>query len=253
MSTGQQRPTFEPNPEQQHIIDHRGGHLQVIACAGSGKTEAISRRVAKLIAEGIKPDEVIAFTFTERAAASLKSRITLRLGEMVSRDSVEQIGPMYVGTIHSYCYRILQEHVPEFANFDVLDDHRHSALLSREFKRLKLERLGTNGHWRTIGTFIRNVDVVQNERINPAKFADTDFGLVYADYVAMLHRYRFLTSGQMITAAVDALSRKDVFDAVHGKLKHLFVDDAKRAQDRAVDALGVLSAFREPVCIRETQ
>ena len=44
--------TFTPSPEQQKVIDHRGGHLQVIACAGAGKTEAISRRVASLIEEG---------------------------------------------------------------------------------------------------------------------------------------------------------------------------------------------------------
>ena len=68
--------TFFPSPEQQKVIDHRGGHLQVIACAGAGKTEAISRRVASLIEEGVEPCQIIAFTFTERAAESLKTRIT---------------------------------------------------------------------------------------------------------------------------------------------------------------------------------
>jgi DNA helicase-2/ATP-dependent DNA helicase PcrA len=47
--------TFTPSPEQQKVIDHRGGHLQVIACVGAGKTEAISRRVASLIVEGVGP------------------------------------------------------------------------------------------------------------------------------------------------------------------------------------------------------
>ena len=238
---------FEPNPEQQRIIEHPAGHLQVIACAGSGKTEAISRRVAKLILDGVKPQEIVAFTFTERAAASLKSRIILRVAETLGGAAVEHIGPLYIGTIHSYCYRILQEHVPEFANFDILDDHRHAALLSREFKRLNLERIGTNGHWRSIGTFLRNADVVENELIDPAKFAKTDFGRVYRDYTLMLRRYRFLTYGQLITTAVNALKHRSVFAAVHGPLKHLFVDeyqDINPAQEELIRFLA-----RPPVCL----
>lgn len=53
--------TFVLSPEQQQVIDHRGGHLQVVACAGSGKTESISRRVASLIREGESPESIIAF------------------------------------------------------------------------------------------------------------------------------------------------------------------------------------------------
>ncbi|MGA2619094.1 MAG: UvrD-helicase domain-containing protein [Thermoguttaceae bacterium] len=73
--------TFAPSPEQQKVIDHRGGHLQVVACAGAGKTEAISRRVASLIEEGVEPCQVVAFTFTERAAESLKTRITRKVSD----------------------------------------------------------------------------------------------------------------------------------------------------------------------------
>ncbi|MGO8748199.1 MAG: UvrD-helicase domain-containing protein [Thermoguttaceae bacterium] len=70
------RPRSPPSPEQQKVIDDPGGHLQVTACAGAGKTEAISRRVASLIDEGAEPCQIIAFTFTERAAEALKTRIT---------------------------------------------------------------------------------------------------------------------------------------------------------------------------------
>lgn len=52
--------TFTPSPEQQKVIDHRGGHLQVVACAGAGKTEAISRRVASLIDGGVEPCQIVA-------------------------------------------------------------------------------------------------------------------------------------------------------------------------------------------------
>ena len=96
-----------PSKEQQKVIDHRGTHLQIIACAGSGKTEAISQRVADLIVEGAQPAEIIAFTFTERAAASMKSRILRRVADKKGVEFLDQMSPMYVGTIHSYCWRML--------------------------------------------------------------------------------------------------------------------------------------------------
>src|SRR3954469_12602438 len=96
-------PAFVPSSEQQHVIAHRGGHLQVIACAGAGKTEAISRRVSTLIEEGAEPAHIVAFTFTERAAASLKNRITKRVLEAKGEDFLDRLGPMFVGTVHAYC------------------------------------------------------------------------------------------------------------------------------------------------------
>jgi DNA helicase-2/ATP-dependent DNA helicase PcrA len=96
---------FSLSPEQQKVVDHRGSHLQVIACAGAGKTEAISRRVASLILEGVEPSQVIAFTFTERAAESLKSRITQRIAEVKGQDYLDHLGPMFVGTIQETDFR----------------------------------------------------------------------------------------------------------------------------------------------------
>ncbi|MDQ1394022.1 MAG: ATP-dependent helicase UvrD/PcrA, partial [Acidimicrobiaceae bacterium] len=62
-------------------VDYRGGHLQIIASAGSGKTEVVSQRVASLLADGVEPAGIVAFTFTERAAEELKHRISLRVEE----------------------------------------------------------------------------------------------------------------------------------------------------------------------------
>lgn len=114
--------TFVLSPEQSRVVNHRDGHLQVVACAGAGKTEAISRRVASLIVEGAEPSQIIAFTFTERAAESLKARITRRVAEAKGPAFLDRLGPMFVGTIHAYCLRMLQDHVPEFGNYDILDE-----------------------------------------------------------------------------------------------------------------------------------
>src|SRR5438105_1077393 len=65
-------PEMNLSNDQRKAIAHRGSHLQIIACAGSGKTEVMARRVTALVDEGVRPAAIIAFTFTERAAASLK-------------------------------------------------------------------------------------------------------------------------------------------------------------------------------------
>ena len=91
---------FSPSPEQPAVIDHRGGHLQVIACAGAGRTEAISRRVASLIEEGVEPCQIIAFTFTERAAESPKTRITRKVAERKGEGLLDRLGPTFTLTTY---------------------------------------------------------------------------------------------------------------------------------------------------------
>lgn len=215
---------FFPSAEQKQVIDHRGGHLQVIACAGAGKTEAISRRVSALIKEGVEPSQIIAFTFTERAATGLKNRITRRIAESMGVAFLDRLNPMFVGTIHAYCLHMLQDHVPEFGNFDVLDENKLAGLLSREYKRLELHKLGTQ-HWRPIFDFLRNASVIENELIEPSQLQGTPFGDCYFAFKQTLFRYHFLTYGLLISAAVKALSRPEVFEKVHGPLRHLIVDE----------------------------
>lgn len=230
---------FVPSPEQKKVIDHRGGHLQVVACAGAGKTEAISRRVSSLIEEGVEPCQIVAFTFTERAAESLKNRITKRIAEVKGQDFLDRLGPMFVGTIHSYCLRLLQDHVPQFGNYDILDENRLAGLLSREHKRLELSKLGTQ-HWRPIFDFLRNADVVENEQIDPPKLAGTAFGDCYLRFRETLERYHFLTFGQLITATIAALHEPAVYERVHGQLRHLIVDeyqDINPAQEMLIELL----------------
>jgi DNA helicase-2/ATP-dependent DNA helicase PcrA len=138
--------SFVPTSEQKKVIRFRSGHLQVIACAGSGKTETMAQRVVELIAENVQPEGIIAFTFTERAAAGLKSRIAQRVSERFGSGLLARLATMYVGTIHAFCLHLLQNHASQYENYDILDENQHAALLSREYRRLKLDKLGPQ-HW----------------------------------------------------------------------------------------------------------
>jgi DNA helicase-2/ATP-dependent DNA helicase PcrA len=74
---------------QQQAIDHRDGHLQIIACAGSGKTQVLVERILGLLREGHPPSSIVAFTFTEKAAAELHDRV---------RQAIKQSGMAVQGT-----------------------------------------------------------------------------------------------------------------------------------------------------------
>jgi len=93
-------------------VSHRGSHLQIIAAAGSGKTEVVSQRVVDLLADGVSPTGIVVFTFTDRAAGELRHRIADRAEERLGRSALDTLGGLFVGTIHSYCFRLLQTRVP---------------------------------------------------------------------------------------------------------------------------------------------
>jgi DNA helicase II / ATP-dependent DNA helicase PcrA len=227
------------SPEQELVVRHRGTDLQVIACAGSGKTESIARRVAGLIDDGEEPASIVAFTFTERAAAELKDRIIQRVSDVKGPSFLDRLGPMFVGTIHAYCFRILQDYVPKFGNYDVLDENRHAGFLSREFYRIGLSKLKAK-HWAPIRDFARTVDVIANEFIPANALAGTPLGECYAAYRQSLTRHHFLTFSLIITSALEALDDREIRDRVRGPLRHLLVDeyqDINPSQERLIELL----------------
>src|SRR6185369_16793366 len=99
--------------EQIRAIETLDGNLPIIACAGSGKTQVVSARVVEILkrkqVEGIHPENIVAFTFTDKAAAELKDRIAI----LVRREfgDVPGLAQMYVGTIHGFCLELLQTYL----------------------------------------------------------------------------------------------------------------------------------------------
>src|SRR5258708_10644562 len=93
--------------DARRAVEHRGSHMQIIACAGSGKTEVVAQRVADLIAGGVDPAGILAFTFTERAAEELKARISARVEQRLGTEALDRLGAAFVRTIHAYCFHPL--------------------------------------------------------------------------------------------------------------------------------------------------
>ena len=96
--------------------------LEIIACAGAGKTGVVTRRIINILKTypEILPENIVAFTFTKKAAEELKSRIN-DYGKAVLGHT-KGFAHMYVGTIHGFCIRMLQDYIPEFQKYSVMDE-----------------------------------------------------------------------------------------------------------------------------------
>jgi len=193
-----------------------------------------------LLADGLPAEAIVAFTFTERAADELKQRIERRTQERLGRAALDRLTSLFVGTIHAYCFRLLQQRVPRYETYDVLDENQLTAFLSREATRLELKQLDPqNRTFASIAAFLKGVDVVENELLDPASMPDP-FGSVLRAYYGTLERYRLLTYGQQIARAVNELERPGLAAEVHGTLRHLIVDeyqDVNPAQERLIRLL----------------
>lgn len=118
---------------QRAAITHDGRNLQLIACAGSGKTEVVAQRIVHLLNPdrpgSLLPKNIIAFTFTEKAAAELKDRIISRTREHLGE--IHGLAEMFVGTIHAFCLDLLKNEVPKYLKFEVLNQVQQALFIDR--------------------------------------------------------------------------------------------------------------------------
>ncbi|WP_238419500.1 ATP-dependent DNA helicase [Gordonia sp. 'Campus'] len=222
-------------------VAHHGSHIQIIAAAGSGKTEVVSQRVASLLADGEPPESIVAFTFTEKAAAELKDRIRERVTARMGSAATDQLGRLFVGTIHAYCFRMLQTYVPRYETYTPLDANQLTNFLYQQNRLIGIKDLApTDGTFKNIDRFQRGIDVIENELIDVATLPAGSFKDAALAYYAALDRYQFMSFGTQIARAVEALADPEVHTAVSAPLRHLIVDeyqDVNPAQERLVELL----------------
>ena len=174
---------FESKPELLK------GNLQIIACAGSGKTEFVSERIAYMIYKNIaKPDQIVAFTFTEKAAEELKFRVRYKIKELLGKQP--DIGDMYIGTIHAFAFKILQDFIPKYRAYDMLDEIGRLAFLSSIKRDLNFDHLsgsllkrfnkpfGRNTQNWVFRTFIKDVDLFREEGLTEKAILSASFKML---------------------------------------------------------------------------
>src|SRR5690606_357915 len=115
-------------------------NLQIIACAGSGKTQVVSERIINILQKGnALPKNIVAFTYTEKAAAELKHRVLTLAREKLG--SIEGMAELYIGTIHAWCMHYLQEHVFGYQKYSVLNDVRLKLFIDQRNRKIGMSDL----------------------------------------------------------------------------------------------------------------
>lgn len=118
---------------QKRAIDITDNNSQIIACAGSGKTTTMVAKIMNIISqEGMGPQNIVAITYTEKAAASLKQKIYQECEN--KHGNIEGLANMYIGTIHGYCLYLLQEFSDEYKNFEILNDVQTRLFMKKKRK-----------------------------------------------------------------------------------------------------------------------
>jgi DNA helicase II / ATP-dependent DNA helicase PcrA len=230
---------FPVSEEQKKAILSEDRYVRVTAGAGAGKTEVITRKIAYLLLEKkVDPNSIVAFTFTNKAAQSMKSRIYQRVEQIAGPTATSKLGEMYIGTIHAYAKQVLDDYFG-YGNWTPLDQNQEVAFLMRigwELGIQKYDRFYANA----CRKFLRVVDMVQSELLDNDILSTEapDFFKLYKGYWDKLEEYKQLTFGRMISESVKLIT--DAPETL-SHVKYLIIDefqDINQSQKEFIRLIG---------------
>ena len=223
--TGGNHPLLDGlNPAQREAVLHSGSPLLIVAGAGSGKTRVLTNRIAYLLAvRAVAPYEILAITFTNKAAGEMRERVQTLVGPRARS--------MWVSTFHSACVRILRQEAvaagykPNFTIYDQGDSQRLVALIGKD---LNLDPKRYNP--RQIHAMISNA---KNELMGPADYANQTtnhfeevVAETYAIYQRKLHEGNLFDFDDLIMKTVELLQRHpEVKARYRSRFRHVLVDE----------------------------
>lgn len=162
--------------EQYKAVVDESRHILCLACAGSGKSRTLAYKIAYLISKGEIPESIVAFTFTEKAAESIKRRVAEALRKFGLSENY--IGAMFIGTLDSFCQKLLGDINAKYRQYDILDRNGLILFLMSRFHRIGLKHgegryfkeniLPLADAWQTMNN--ENIDLSSIEQYDVALF-----------------------------------------------------------------------------------
>ena len=212
------------NKEQQQAVQHTEGPLLILAGAGSGKTKVLTVRIAHLLAQGVNPYEILAITFTNKAAKEMKSRVEGLVGDVANR--------IWLSTFHSFCAKFLRFEIDSFlgynSNFTIYDISDSQAVIKAALKALNLD-----DKYYPVGAMIAAISDAKNQLLFASDFRKQarDFyqqkvADVYEYYERELRKNNALDFDDLLLVAVKLLqSNATVLDKYSHRFRYVMIDE----------------------------
>ena len=223
-------------------------NLEIIACAGAGKTGVVTRRVINILKSNpeIKPENIVAFTFTEKAAVELKTRI-YKYGKDELGNTLG-FAHMYIGTIHGFCLKTLQDYVQMFQKFTVLDEIKTKLFVDRYSEKCGMSLLGLK-RFRETGLFISAVGLM-----NENSFAGIDWPdplqTAMEMYRDAFYSKNYFDFSLIMKEAVSQIMQNDELRTIlKEKIKYVTVDEYQDINPIQETLINQLSALGSNLCI----
>lgn len=210
--------------EQYKAVEDESKHILCLACAGSGKSRTLAYKIAYLISKGESPESIIAFTFTEKAAESIKRRVAEALHKFGFPEN--NIGAMFIGTLDSFCQKLLGDINARYRQYDILDQNRLILFVMSRLRKLGLS--SGPGYFARIKELTDAWQTLNNENILLADVEqyDKDLHAKLVKLSELLDADGYMDFSFSINLAVKELKKivhKE--DSYIGKFKFLFVDE----------------------------
>ena len=212
------------NREQQQAVQHTEGPLLILAGAGSGKTKVLTVRIAYLLAQGVNPYEILAITFTNKAAKEMKSRVEGLVGDVANR--------IWLSTFHSFCAKFLRFELDNFlgynSNFTIYDTSDSQVVIKAALKALNLD-----DKYYPVGAMISAISDAKNKlmfasdyRKQARDFYQQKVADVYEYYERELRKNNALDFDDLLLVAVKLLqSNAAVLDKYSKRFKYVMIDE----------------------------
>ena len=211
------------NDKQLEAVVHKDGPCLVLAGAGSGKTKVLTQRIIDLIDSGVSPYNILAITFTNKAAKEMRNRVENELGSIT--DSI------FIGTFHSFGLRILRENYIDIgytSNITILDTDDVKAIVKRILKEN-----GYDPAKYEIRTIINKISSAKNDGISPDEYTklflndlDIVIGLVYKEYTKLLKDNNSVDFDDLLLKPVELLKKnKIILEKYQERFKYILVDE----------------------------
>ncbi|MBN9385737.1 MAG: UvrD-helicase domain-containing protein [Chitinophagaceae bacterium] len=242
------------NEQQREAVLHMDGPIMIVAGAGSGKTKVLTTRIAHLLAQGVDAFNILALTFTNKAAKEMKERIEKILGNTSARN-------LYIGTFHSVFARILRGEAQRLgypSNFTIYDTDDAKSVLKTVINELNLD----DKHYKPNVVYNR-ISQAKNSLVGPAEYA-SDYHIqqedmranrpaiaqIYAAYAQRCFKNGAMDFDDLLIKMYQVL--KEHPESLHKfqhKFKYILIDEYQDTNPAQYEIIKLLGAAHENVCV----